>query len=204
MHRSNCRISSLISSRYFATDSEKYNTPSMSQTSIYTLTTFCRRFEYDFHFSILLPNRSNHITNSLNQSKENNNSEDDATNTSEIGHQAVLKDASFKRNISGACASNQQNVDNIDAESWLVCSKVWKLLDSELNDDDEDLLEHRLTEIRVSVCNTKRYRNIDHVIIYFHKFFDKTFLRKTFFRRTDDEIRKRKAKTSSPVWKKHC
>lgn len=72
-------------------------------------------------------------------------------NQSKISNKLNLTGTPFTRNISGGSASKKQNVDNIDAESWLVCNKVWKLLDSELNDGDEDLLEHRLAEIQVII-----------------------------------------------------
>lgn len=70
-------------------------------------------------------------------------------NQSEYSLTPTSREMPFTRNISGGSAAKKQNVDNIDAESWLVCNKVWKLLDSEMNDDDEDLLEHRLAEIQV-------------------------------------------------------
>lgn len=41
------------------------------------------------------------------------------------------------------------NANNIDENAWHICNKVWTLLESPVNDNDETLLNERLTEIQV-------------------------------------------------------
>lgn len=62
-----------------------------------------------------------------------------------------LFNESFSRNISSSSsASKKQNVDNIDDESWIVCNKIWKSLETSVNDNDENELNERLAKIQVS------------------------------------------------------
>lgn len=47
-------------------------------------------------------------------------------------------------------AVSRVNADNIDENAWLVCNKVWMLLENPTNDNDDNQLNERLTNIQVN------------------------------------------------------
>lgn len=47
-------------------------------------------------------------------------------------------------------AASRVNADNIDENAWMVCNKVWTLLENPTNDNDDNQLNKRLTDIQVN------------------------------------------------------
>lgn len=47
-------------------------------------------------------------------------------------------------------AVSRVNADNIDENAWLVCNKVWTLLENPTNENDDNRLNERLTDIQVN------------------------------------------------------
>lgn len=71
-------------------------------------------------------------------------------------HKMLLKD-NVQRSSSQStdaeklgAAVSRANADNIDENAWLVCNKVWTLLESPTNDNDDNQLNERLTDIQVN------------------------------------------------------
>lgn len=47
-------------------------------------------------------------------------------------------------------AMSRVNADNIDENAWLVCNKIWMLLENPTNDNDDNQMNERLTDIQVN------------------------------------------------------